>query len=107
MVPLPVAHAMGRTSGVRLNELLDRGRDILAPFAAVEDAVVTDVLGEEILLFCLGQLGRNVERSLGLADAGDVVALALDRQQRRVADRVRPDQAAAMLHLALRQLVLL
>ena len=46
---------------------------------------MADVLGEQILLLRRRQLGRNVERGLGLADARNVVALALDRQQRRVA----------------------
>ena len=52
-------------------------------------------------------LRRNVDaelvRGLGLADAGNVVVLALDGEQRAVADLARIDRTAAMGHLALGQ----
>ena len=40
----------GADLGVRGDELLDHRGDLLAPLAAVEDAVMADVLGEVILL---------------------------------------------------------
>ena len=52
-------------------------------------------------------LRRNVDaelvRGLGLADAGNVVVLALDGEQRDAADLRRIDRPAAMGHLAVRQ----
>ena len=72
-------------SAVRRDPLLDHRRDPGAPFAAVEDAVMADALGEVILLHRRRQAGRDVERGLGLADAGNIVALALDREQGDVA----------------------
>ena len=54
-------------------------------------------------------IGRNVAaqavRRFGLADAGNIVVLALDREQRHALDRGRIDRPAAMGHLALRQRV--
>ncbi len=44
-------------------------------------------------------------RRLGLADAGNVVVLAFDGQQRDALDLARIDRPAAMRHLALRQRV--
>src|SRR6185312_16547285 len=78
-----------------------------APFPAVEDAIVADIPGEEILLLRLGQPGCDVERRLGLADARNIVSFAFDREEGGVPDRVRTNQPSAMLHLALRQLMLL
>src|SRR5438270_6209550 len=82
------------------DEFLENGRDLLAPLAAIEDAVVADVGSEEILLFRARQVGRDVERGLGLANAGNIIPLALDRQQSGVPDRGRVDQAAVVLKLA-------
>src|SRR5437764_5190097 len=42
------------------DELLKHGRDLLAPFAAVEDAVVTDILGQQIFLCRAWQLARDL-----------------------------------------------
>src|SRR5439155_13103184 len=58
------------------DELLDDGCDLLAPLAAVEDAVMADLPGEEILLLRLGQPGRDLQRGTGLADARNIVPLA-------------------------------
>ena len=57
----------------------------LAPFAAVEDAVMADAFGEVVSLQLARQAGGDVERGLGLADAADIVALALDGEQGDVA----------------------
>src|ERR1700756_5685881 len=87
--------------------LLEHWRNLLAPAAAVEDAVMTDFLGYQITLAGFGKVLGDGQRRLGLADAGNIVALALDRQQRGVGDRTWIDLAAAMRELALGQLVLL
>ncbi len=78
-----------------------------APFGPVEDAVMADIHGEMILLHRVGQVRRDVQRRLGLADAGDVVILAFHREQGDVGDRARIDPRAAMHELALGQAVLL
>src|SRR5262249_36616757 len=87
--------------------VLDHRGDALAPLAAVDDAEVPDLLGEVVLLLLRGQVRGEAERGAGLADARDVVALALDREQRGVADRVGVDRLAAVDELALGQRVLL
>ena len=89
---------------VRIDEVACTPReDHLAPAAAGEDAVVADARGEEVL----APLARDVEaqrvRGLGLAVARDVVQLALDGQQRGVADRLRAHQLLAHEHAALGQ----
>src|SRR5688572_1088026 len=67
-----------RRSVVPGDPVLDDRSDPLAPFAAVEDSVMADALGEMILLQVPRQLRRDVERRLGLADSRNVVALPLD-----------------------------
>src|SRR5206468_1996963 len=85
-----------RRLAVRGDELLDDGRDLLAPFAAVEDAVMADVHREEIFLLRRGHPGRDIERRLRLPDARNIVALAFDREQCRVAYRLRIDAPSAV-----------
>src|SRR5690348_212000 len=92
-----------RSVAMRRDPLLHDGRDLLAPLAAVEDAVMADALGEMIFLPLRRQRGRNVERRPRLADAGNIVPLPLDREQGDVLDRRRIDTPAAMHQLALRQ----
>ena len=70
-----------RRLGVGGDELLDDGRDLFAPLAAVKDAVMADALGEQIFLLRSRELRGQVERRLGLADAADIVAFALDGKQ--------------------------
>ena len=50
------------------------------------------------MLHLLGQRGRDGQRRPGLADARDIVLLALDREDRHVADRRRIHLAPAMRH---------
>src|SRR5690606_33723653 len=76
--------------------VLDDGRDAAAPIAAVEDAVMADAPGEMIMLHPRRQRAGEVERGPGLADAGNIVALALDREQGDVAQRGGIDRPAAM-----------
>src|SRR5690606_13124965 len=82
---------------------LDHRRDPLAPFAAVEDAVMADVFGEEIALARFGEARGQRQCRAGLADARDVVALALDGKQGGVRDRGEIHCPAAMGEFALGQ----
>ena len=90
---------------LREHEIGDARRDLGAEARAVEHAVVADA---ELQIMRLA-LRRNVDaqpvRGLGLADAGNVVVLAFDGEQRGVADLARIDRPAAVRHLALRQRV--
>src|SRR6185437_1553065 len=84
-------------------EVGDAGRDLGAEARAVEHAIVPDIR-LEIMRLVLGRNSRAQSvRGFGLADAGNVVMLAFDRQQRDARDHARIDHAAAMGHLALRQ----
>ena len=67
--------------------------DLLAPAAAAEDAVVAGALDGEVLAVAFGDAGAQLVRGAGLAQAGDVVELAFDGQQRGVLDR-SPDRRA-------------
>src|SRR5690349_18038811 len=81
-------------SGVVADEIAHARHDLLAPLAAVEDAVVTDAWLLPVHMPCAGNVGRQRMGRLGLADAGDVVELALDRHQCRL-DQRGIDLAAA------------
>ena len=64
--------------------------------------------GREVVFLLLHrQAGRDVERGARLADAGNIVTLALDRQDRGVGDGAEVHQLAAVHEFALRQRVLL
>src|SRR4051812_45709029 len=60
------------------DHVADLGVDLLAEPLAVEHAVVADARLDIVLLEGLGEAGAERVRRLGLADAGDVVELALD-----------------------------
>src|SRR5438309_2012151 len=77
--------------------------DLVAEPGPVEDAVVADVRLHIVLLEFRRQARAEVVRGLGLADAGDIVLLALDGEQADVGDQLGPDQPSAMLELALGQ----
>src|SRR4051812_31969907 len=72
----------GSVRVVVADEVAHARHDLLAPLAAVEDAVVTDAWLLPVHMACAGDVRREGVRGLGLADAGDVVELALDRHQR-------------------------
>jgi hypothetical protein len=64
--------------------------------------------GDEVVAAPLRRdAGAERVRRLGLAVAGDVVELALDREERGLRDRLRPHPLAAHLEAAVRQVVLL
>src|ERR1700704_1575460 len=63
------------------DEVADAGHDLLAPFAAVEDAVVADPRLLPVDVAGARNVGGEGVRRLGLADARDVVELAFDRHQ--------------------------
>src|SRR5439155_23335568 len=77
-------------------------QDLLAPLAAVEDAVVADARLLPMDVAGARNVGRQRVRRLGLADAGDVVELAFDGHQGGL-DRRGIDLAAAAHPDAARQ----
>ena len=103
---LAVREAGPQCAVVVADEVAHARHDLLAPLAAVEDAVVTNAWLLPVHMACAGDVGRERVGGLGLADAGDVVELALDRHQRGL-DGGRIDLAAAAHPDAARQLVLL
>src|SRR5690242_14601038 len=92
------ARALQRLALVLADEGGDLGQDLAAPFLAVEDAEMADLLLQQVAALRRRQAGAQAVRGKGLADAGDVVELALDRHQRRLADRARINRAAARGH---------
>src|SRR4051794_27799495 len=74
--------------------------------AAAEDAVVPHGLRLEMLLVLRGDALREPLGRLGLAVAGDVVQLALDREERRSPDRLGTHAFARDRELALGKEVL-
>src|ERR1700687_31846 len=63
------------------DEVADPGHDLLAPFAAVEDAVMADPGLLPVDVAGARDVGGERVGGLGLADARDVVELAFDRHQ--------------------------
>ena len=99
---------MRRIALARLAHELRPGRvDELAPFAAVEDAVVADAFLLQVAALGGGDVAAEVVGGLGLAEAGDVVELAFDRHQRGLADRGGLHLLAAVGEGADRQRMLL
>src|SRR5688572_10272779 len=88
------------------DEVAHAREDELAPAPPRENAVVPDPRRGEVA----AALARNVEaervRGFGLAVARDVVELAFNGEERRVADRLRPHTLIAYEHAALGQRVL-
>src|SRR5262249_35549776 len=91
---------------VGADEVAYARHDLLAPFAAVEDAVVADPRLLPMQMACTWTGGGERVRGLGLADARDVVELALDGHQRGL-DGGRIDLARAAYPGATRQQMLL
>src|SRR5579884_885386 len=89
--------------GVRVKKLLDFRSNLLPPFASIEDAVMADVLCDEIFLFRSWKPGGDVERGFCLAKPGYVIAFAFDCEKRRVTNGVWPNEASTMLHLTFGQ----
>ena len=83
----------------------DARRDFLAEAGAVEDAIMSDVFLQMMHPQFIGDIDAQILRRLGLADAGNIVLLALDGHQPDPPDGAEIDGLAAMLHLAARQLV--
>src|SRR4051812_41578103 len=64
---------------------------------------MADLLGHVIALHAARQRSRDGQRRPGLAEAGNIVTLALDREQRGPLDRLGIDPPAAVAQLALWQ----
>lgn len=61
--------ALPRALCVLLNPRRNHGAHLLAPFAAIEDAVMPDLRGHMVFLFALGQVFRDLERRFRLPKA--------------------------------------
>ena len=71
---------------VLLHELDDDRHHMLAEFAAVEDAVMADAFLHVVLAHRGGKVFAQMLRCFGLADAGDIIQLAFEREKRRFGD---------------------
>src|SRR6185369_14545511 len=91
----------------RRDEVADARVHGLAPAPPAEDAVVAGARNGQVLLAIVRDAGAQVVRGARLAEAGDVVQLALDGHQRGPGDRRRLDALAAHVPQAARQQVLL
>src|SRR6185503_9133006 len=89
------------------DEVADARVDELAVLAPAEDAVVAHALRLEVLLVAGGDAAGEALGGLGLAVPGDVVQLALDREERRALDRLRPHALARDHEPPLRKVVAL
>src|SRR5215203_982847 len=87
------------------DEIGDAGRDLGLEAGAVEHAVVTDAELQVVGLLVRRQVRRELERSKRLADARDVVLLALDSHDGAAPDREEVHRLVPVHHLALRQLM--
>src|SRR5690606_13003484 len=98
--PRPPPCSAARVAG---DELAHLRVHLLAPAATAENAVMPRALHREVAVARLGDAGAQVVRGAGLAQARDVVQLALDGHQRAAPDRRRPHRLAADGPLAQRQ----
>ena len=74
---------------VRQDEIGDARRDLGAEARAVEHAVMADARLQVVRLLVVRKVRAELVRRLGLPDAGNVVVLALDGEQRDAPDRAR------------------
>src|SRR5215472_9957454 len=90
-------HTPGQSiiSPVRADEVTHLREDLLAPTAAVEDAVVPEPRLQVMSLAACGNPRTELERGPGLAGGADVVVLALDAEECGLGDRCELDLAAA------------
>src|SRR5690606_34137247 len=97
-------------SGLAIEPLHERPHvrvDDVAPAPAAEDSIVAGTRDFDVRAVALRNPAAEVVRRAGLADAGDVVEFAFDRQQRGLADRGRRHRLAVDAPGAERQPVLL
>src|SRR3546814_19093904 len=92
--PLRTSHDLASPI-VRTNEVVHPRADLLPPLPAVEDAVVADGLLLVMHPHRRRQGRAEVVGGAGMAPAGDVVVLTLDRHQGRAPDRGGLDPPAA------------
>src|SRR5262249_41841033 len=95
------------TSLAHMNDVAQDRIGLGHPAAAAEDAVMADADLDVVMLFVRAEARAQFLGGEGLADRADVIALALDRQKKGLADRARIDAAAAPAHRAAWQIVLL
>src|SRR5690606_27311231 len=83
---------------VTCHEVDDARHDLGAETRAVEDAIMADLRLHVVRSHVLRDVHAQIVRRLRLADAGNVVILAFDGEQRDVLHRAQIDRFAAMLH---------
>ena len=89
----------------RQDKVGDARSDFGAEARAVEHAVMPHTGLQPMRLPFRRQVDAKPMRGLGLSDTGNIVELALDREQRNTPDLRRIDRAIAMHHLAFGQRV--
>src|SRR3984893_6092678 len=93
----------GRFSIARQDRVAHDRINLAVPALAGKHAVVPDARLHVVALAVGLDAAAQILRRQRLAERADVVALALDRQQRGLADRLRLDEIAAKFQLALWQ----
>ena len=69
---------------VLANKVFHLRRNFATPFAAVEDAVMSDTLLQMIFLHSVRKFRRDIQRRFGLANPRNVVQFALNAKERRI-----------------------
>src|SRR3954465_10991127 len=85
------------------DEIAHPWKDLLAPAASIENAVMSNPFLKVIRLLLRRNVSAQLVRRMRLAGSRDVVHLALDREQRRVSDCGRIDPLPLPCHGSARQ----
>src|SRR3954471_16264198 len=87
------------------DEIAHSWKDLLAPAASIENAVMSNPFLKVIRLLLRRNVSAQLVRRMRLAGSRDVVQFALNREQRRVSDRGWIDCLALPCHSSARQRV--
>src|ERR1700682_123864 len=93
----------GRFSIARQDRVAHDRINLAVPTLAGKHAVVPDARLHVVALAVWPDPAAQILRRQRLAERADVIALALDRQQRGLVDRLRLDEIATEFQLALPQ----
>lgn len=88
---------------MQADEVSHLGRDHLTPAATIENTVMANLGGHEIGFPGRVQIGGKGERGFGLADAGNIIALAFHAQNRGFLDGRRVNRLVPVHHFTLGQ----
>src|ERR1700730_8985390 len=92
---------------MRAHEVAHARIDFGFETTSAEHAIMADARLNVVLAHSLGNAAADVVRGLRLSDAGNVVVLAFDREQRGLRNGAWADQSPAMFEYAIRDRVLL